>query len=230
MLAQDTSTRPSLLPWQPAQAVLVHGMGTGTDGTDTRARGSCARAVQLSQKLQQAIPEASWSCNKNMLTSYINPAKPKCSKTRRIHSHLLHPDSHNCMITQINERNPQDLYQQLCQPHEQKIQDWRAITYTDGSVVPDRESNTQIAGAGIYTPLSKRGRSMEHRVLLNGVGPTNTMNRAELSATLVALHKKCKNIATDSASSLLQIKKQPRPEPLSLDKRFVHLIPSSLLQ
>ena len=157
------------------------------------------------QKLQQAIPEATWTRNTQMLTSYINPAKPKCSKTRRIRFHLLHPDSHNCIITRINKHNNQrDLHHQFCQPHNHKIQEWRTLTYTDGSVVADRESSGQITGAGLYTPLSNTGHSMEHTVLPNGHGPTNTINRAELSAILVALSRGCKDIATDSAGSLFQ--------------------------
>jgi hypothetical protein len=72
----------------------------------------------------------------------------------------------------------------------------------------DAISKQQIIGAGIFTPTTDAGYSDTVTINPGGSGPTLTINRAELAAVLVAVQKGHTEIATDSASSLFQIRKQ----------------------
>jgi len=69
-------------------------------------------------------------------------------------------------------------------------------------------SKHQIIGAGILTPTTDTGYSDTITINPGGSGPTLTINKAELAAVLVAVQKGHTKIATDSASSLFQIRKQ----------------------
>ena len=69
-------------------------------------------------------------------------------------------------------------------------------------------SKQQSIGAGIFTPTTDTGYSDTITINPGGSGPTLTINRAEFAAVLVAVQKGHTEIATDSASSLFQIKKQ----------------------
>jgi len=73
----------------------------------------------------------------------------------------------------------------------------------------DAISKQQFIGAGIVTPTTDAGYYSD-TVTINpeGSGPTLTINRAGLAAVLVAVQKGHTKIATDSASSLFQIRKQ----------------------
>ena len=72
----------------------------------------------------------------------------------------------------------------------------------------DAISKQQITGAGIFTPTTDAGYSDTVTINPGGSGPTLTINRAELAAVLVAVQKSHTEIATDSASSLFQNRKQ----------------------
>jgi len=72
----------------------------------------------------------------------------------------------------------------------------------------DAISTQQIIGAGIFTPITNTGYSDTVTINPGGSGPTLTINRAELAAVLVAVQKGHTGIATDSASSLFQIRVQ----------------------
>jgi ribonuclease HI len=72
----------------------------------------------------------------------------------------------------------------------------------------DAISKQQIIGAGIFTPTTDAGYGVTVTINPGGRGPTLTINRAELAAVLVAVQKGHTEIATDSASSLFQIRKQ----------------------
>jgi ribonuclease HI len=72
----------------------------------------------------------------------------------------------------------------------------------------DAISKQQILGAGIFTPTTDDGYSDTVTINPGGSGPTLTINRAELTALLVAVQKGHTEVATDSASSLFQIRKQ----------------------
>jgi len=71
----------------------------------------------------------------------------------------------------------------------------------------DAISKQQIIGTGIFTPTTDAGYSDTVIINPGGSGPTLTINRAELAAVLVAVQKGHTEIATDSASSLFQIRK-----------------------
>ena len=73
--------------------------------------------------------------------------------------------------------------------------------YTDGSCIGKAENFT---GAGLYCPQTKA----ECYVNKGDVGMTNTINRAELTGIAAALTSKYTKIATDSACSLSQTRKQ----------------------
>ncbi len=83
-----------------------------------------------------------------------------------------------------------------------KVPDWRLWAYTDGSCLA--YESQQRVGAGIFIPATKTA------IYVNpgGVGISNTINRAELTGIASALRAKCTHIATDSACSLSQIRKQ----------------------
>jgi len=84
---------------------------------------------------------------------------------------------------------------------ELKYPNWRLWAYTDGSCIGKAEN---FLGAGVYCPQTKA----ECYVDSGGVGMTNTINRAELTGIAAALTNKYTQIATDSACSLSQIRKQ----------------------
>ena len=84
---------------------------------------------------------------------------------------------------------------------ELKRPNWNLWAYTDGSCIGKAEN---FIGAGVYCPQTKA----ECYVDSGGVGMTNTINRAELSVIAAALTNKYTQIATDSACSLSQIRKQ----------------------
>ena len=60
----------------------------------------------------------------------------------------------------------------------------------------------------VFNPTTDTGYSDTVTIDPRGSDPTLTINRAELAAVLVAVQKGHTEIATDSASSLFQIKKQ----------------------
>jgi len=83
-----------------------------------------------------------------------------------------------------------------------KVPDWRLWAYTDGSCLTYKSQ--QRVGAGVFVPVTKTAIYVN----LEGVGISNTINRAELTGIASALKAKCTHIATDSACSLSQIRKQ----------------------
>eukprot|EP00983_Pelagomonas_calceolata_P057710 1145187-Pelagomonas_calceolata.AAC.1 len=71
-----------------------------------------------------------------------------------------------------------------------KIEDWREITYTAGSVIKCKDHDSPpLSGSGVYKPGRKTTPSYQQlklNIKINGHhdhdGPTNTINRAELPA------------------------------------------------
>jgi len=89
---------------------------------------------------------------------------------------------------------------------ELKCPNWKLWAYTDGSCIGKAE---YFAGAGVYCPQTKT----ECYVDSGGVGMANTIIRAELTGIAAALTNNYTQIATDSACSLSQIRKQlPFPD------------------
>ena len=87
------------------------------------------------------------------------------------------------------------------QQFELKCPNWKLWAYTDGSCIGKAENFT---GAGVYSPQTKAECYVDSR----GVGMINTINRAELTGIAAALTNKYTQIASDSACSLSQIRKQ----------------------
>jgi len=76
------------------------------------------------------------------------------------------------------------------------------MAYTDGSCF--NSFSPQRIGAGVFIPSSNTSIYIHP----GEVGVMNTINRAELTGIAAALTANCKQIATDSACSLSQIRKQ----------------------
>ena len=102
---------------------------------------------------------------------------------------------HSCNIDEAPQNNSsQNL---TC-----KVKDWRDWTYTDGSL--RKKEVGQDTGSGVYHPHL----NIFHYVNSKGMGITNTISRAELAAIAAAVIHGYSHIATDSLTSLHQIKKQ----------------------
>ena len=84
---------------------------------------------------------------------------------------------------------------------ELKCPNWKLWAYTDESCIGKAKS---LIGAGVYCPQTKADCYVDS----GGVGMTNTINRADLTGIAAALTNKYTQIATDSACSLSQIRKQ----------------------
>jgi len=156
--------------------------------------------------LKQTILQAMWTCNDS--AHVLGTARVKCKNKQRKRFQLLHPDtSIAANISQWQTLHNTNVNQYTI-PHIHKLQNWKSITYTDGSAMQDAISKQQIIGADIFTPTTDTGYSDTITINPGGSGPTLTINRAELAAVLVAVQKGHTEIATDSASSLFQIRKQ----------------------
>jgi ribonuclease HI len=83
-----------------------------------------------------------------------------------------------------------------------KVADWRTWAYTDGSCLV--HNGKQEIGAGVYCPSTDSKIFVEP----NGAGITKTITRAELAAIAAAIITKYADIASDSLTSLNQIRKQ----------------------
>jgi hypothetical protein len=83
-----------------------------------------------------------------------------------------------------------------------KVADWNSWTYTDGSC--HIQEGKQAIGTGVYHPSTGNSSLVEP----NGAGLNNTIGRAELAAIAAALTHDHTHIATDSLTSLHQIRKQ----------------------
>jgi len=82
------------------------------------------------------------------------------------------------------------------------VNEWRDWTYTDGSL--QKNEVGQDTGSGVYHPHL----NVYHYVNPEGTSITNTISRAELAATAAAVIHGYSHIATESLTSLHQIKKQ----------------------
>ena len=91
-----------------------------------------------------------------------------------------------------------------------KCPDWRKWAYTDGSCIKQEIEGREIQfiGAGWYYPAEDTRHRAACYVDPGGMGVTNTINRAELAGIYAALQCGHTHIASDSAGSLSQIRKQ----------------------
>jgi len=83
-----------------------------------------------------------------------------------------------------------------------KISDWKSWTYTDGSC--HTQEGKTVIGAWVYHPSLGNSNLVEP----SGAVITNTIERAELAAIAAAITHDHIYIATDSLTSLHQIRKQ----------------------
>ena len=131
----------------------------------------------------------------------LGTARVKCKNKQRKIFQLLHPDTPIAAnISQWQTLHNTNVNQNKS-PHILKVQNWKSVTYTDGSAMQDAISKQQIIGAGIFTPTTDTGYSGTVTINPGGNGPTLTINRAELGAVLVAVQKDHTGIATDIALS-----------------------------
>eukprot|EP00983_Pelagomonas_calceolata_P058608 1145562-Pelagomonas_calceolata.AAC.3 len=118
-----------------------------------------------------------------------------------------------------------------------KIKDWRKITYTDGSVIKQKDDDPPpLSGSGVYrkekknyvgsetlpTSIKERGvykpereippsyQHLQLHIKPNDHGPTNTINKAGLAGTLVALQQGQIDIASDN-NTLSALGESPYP-------------------
>jgi len=87
-------------------------------------------------------------------------------------------------------------------PHlAKKVSDWKEWAYTEGSCQINQ--GKEVTGAGTFHPATPTPSFVEP----NSMGITYTINRVELAAITAAIVHGHSHIATDSLSSLHQIRK-----------------------
>ena len=112
---------------------------------------------------------------------------------------------------------------------------WKNYVYTDGSYKQtshkaspiDADCDAPGIGAGVYFPPQAANEDDERGVPIVPAGdshPQNTINRAELVGILAALRNGAHMIATDSLSSMYQIKKMLRRPQDLLNHQHCELI------
>ena len=112
---------------------------------------------------------------------------------------------------------------------------WKDFAYTDGSYKPsgrttspaDAECDAPGIGAGVYFPSQTANEEDAQEVPIIPLGdshPQNTINRAELVGILAALKHGANRIATDSLTSMYQIKKMLRRPQDLLNHQHCELI------
>lgn len=114
---------------------------------------------------------------------------------------------------------------------------WKDFAYTDGSYKPkgtgctaapaDEEYDAPGIGAGVYFPPQAVNEEDDRAIPIIPLGetqPQNTINRAELVGILAALKHGANRIATDSLSSMYQIKKMLRRPQDLLNHQHCQLI------
>jgi len=182
------------------------------------------------KELAKEIPEAKWEIQnihnqpyQTALDSGQHSGLNKIDKLPNDHpqasegpdktSALISTDQpHNCNIDEAPQyRSSQNL--------TRKVKDWRDWTYTDGSL--QKNEVGQDTGSDVY----HLHLNVSHYVNPKGMGITNTISRAELAAIAAAVIYGYSHIATDSLTSLHQVKKQ-----LSHPNLHCHHIQGDVLQ
>jgi len=155
------------------------------------------------QNLAQDIPEAEWHINSITNDPILNArhagTASRFKKFEKLHSDVT--QTANCYHRPALDEVP-PLSHQSKLGLSLKIADWKSWTYTDGSC--HVHEGKQVIGAGVYHPITNNSSLVEP----NGAGITNTIGRAELAAIAAAVTNDHTHIATDSLTSLHQIRKQ----------------------
>ena len=87
-------------------------------------------------------------------TCFALLARVKCKNKQKRRFQLLHPDTFiaaNISQWQMLHNTNVNQYKS---PHIPKVQNWKSITYTDGSAMQDEISKQQVLGAGVLTPTT----------------------------------------------------------------------------
>ena len=139
-------------------------------------------------------------------------------------SKLKADNPHTQHHTVLPGTDPSDL-SHLIKSHKECLSpllyDWTNIAYTDGSCTKTKDGEKTI-GAAVYYP----GTASPTPITINpqGAGPTNTINRAELAGIWGALQQGHHTIASDSSTSLYQIRKALlHPQDLKFHKHHAAL-------
>ena len=99
-------------------------------------------------KFKQTIPEATWTLNNS--AHVLGTACVKCKNKLRKRFQLLHPDTPIAAnISQWQTLHNKNV-NQYKSPHIPKVQNWKSITYTDGSAMQDAISKQQTKGWHFY--------------------------------------------------------------------------------
>ena len=99
-------------------------------------------------KLKQTIPEATWTFNNS--AHVLGTARVKCKNKQRKRFQLLYPDTPIAAnISQWQTLHNKNV-NQYKSPHIPKVQNWKSITYTDGSAMQDAISKQQTKGWHFY--------------------------------------------------------------------------------
>jgi len=160
------------------------------------------------KELDKEIPEAKWEINSIHNDPYpsalaLKRHAPGLIKVRKLPSDHLHqtpqgPQDKNSTLDppQSSDKATQH---RSSQNLTRKVQGWRKC---DGTLIKHEEG--QDTGSSVYHPCL----NVSHSVNPRGVGITNTISRAELAAVAAATIQGYSHIATDSLTSMYQIKKQ----------------------
>jgi ribonuclease HI len=118
---------------------------------------------------------------------------------------------------------------------------WKDFAYTNGSYKPtgcktspaDKECDAPGIGAGVYFPPQTDNEEDARAIPIIPIGdgqPQNTINRAELVGILAAIKQGATKIATDSLTSMYQIKKMLRHLQDLLNHQHCQLIKEAATQ
>ena len=149
--------------------------------------------------LARDIPEARWKHRNISNDPVLNARNPSMETGFKKFEKLPFDFRHTNTLTDHN----QELYipTQSIPDLVRKVTNWKDWAYTDGSC--QMHQDKQVTGAGTYHPATATPNFVES----NGAGITNTIGRAELAAITAAILHGHTYIATDSLSSLHQIRK-----------------------
>ena len=180
--------------------------------TLARAANQLGWAPPVVNTLEKVLRTKSYKASKNSYDTFHIPTKLR--KLRTGDSCDTNSTSSFDTNYSMPTNSDSDMHLQLLLSHNIQTltpahMQWNAtsIIYTDGSCI-EKEDGTRALGAGVCRPNQP---TQTAHVLPCGVGPTNTINRAELCAIYYAVKHTCcaihadETIATDSLCSLHMI-------------------------
>jgi len=167
------------------------------------------------KELAKEIPEAKWEIQNIHNHPYQTALSPgqhsglnKFNKLPNDHPQVSKgPDKTSALLISTDQPHnycniDEALQNSSSQNLTRKVKDWRDWTYTDGSL--QKNEVGQDTGSGVYHPHLNASQYVNPK----GMGITNTISRAELAAIAAAVIHGYSHIATDSLTSLHQIRKE----------------------